>query len=137
MFWIAYRTPDVKRLEAAPRHSLPLPPLPTVEVMPPAPHASLRTHAQVSAGNLDNRALNKPFPLYPALAGAARASGTVFVEILVDEAGKVISARAISGHPLLRQTAERAAYGAVFTPLRLSGEAVTVYGTLSYNFVLP
>ncbi|HKS40594.1 MAG TPA: energy transducer TonB, partial [Blastocatellia bacterium] len=38
-------------------------------------------------------------PAYPPLAKAALISGAVIVEVTVDEEGKVIAARAISGHP--------------------------------------
>jgi TonB family protein len=109
-----------------------MPPLPTIDEPPPP--ASLRTRAQVSAGAIDRKALKKPLPLYPSLAGVAHASGDVLVEILVDETGNVIAANALSGHPLLRQAAMQAAYEAEFAPIVLSGQAVTVYGTLSYNF---
>lgn len=50
-------------------------------------------------------------PEYPAIAHAAHASGSVIVEVEVDSAGDVISARATSGHPLLRSAAVKAAQG--------------------------
>ena len=53
-----------------------------------------------------------------------------------DETGKVVSASAVSGHPLLRPAAEQAARQARFTPTLLSGEPVRVTGLLTYNFVL-
>ena len=46
---------------------------------------------------------------YPPAARAVRAFGEVLVEVNIDRDGKVISARAVSGHPLLRRTAEDAA----------------------------
>jgi TonB family protein len=70
------------------------------------------------------------------VAKAARASGTVVVQITVDEGGKVISASAVSGHPLLRQAAVQAAYQARFSPTLLTGQAVKVTGTITYNFNL-
>jgi protein TonB len=60
----------------------------------------------------------------------------VVVEIIVGEGGCVISAHAVSGHPLLRAAALAAAYGARFSPTRLSGEPVKVSGFITYNFVL-
>jgi TonB family protein len=47
-------------------------------------------------------------PVYPAVARAVRATGLVYVGIEVNDAGKVISANAVSGHPLLRRSAELA-----------------------------
>jgi protein TonB len=90
----------------------------------------------VSGGVLNGKAISKPQPAYPPIARAARASGTVTVQILVDESGRVVSARAISGHPLLQQAAVQAAYQARFSPTLLSGQPVKVSGVITYNFVL-
>ena len=46
---------------------------------------------------------------YPLAALALRAKGEVFVEVRIDSSGKVVSAGAVSGHPLLRGIAEQAA----------------------------
>ena len=56
------------------------------------------------------------------------------VEVVVDEEGNVVGARAISGHPLLQAAAVSAARQAKFSPTRLEGEPVRVRGTLSYDF---
>jgi protein TonB len=88
----------------------------------------------VSGGVLNGKAVSKPAPSYPPIAKAARASGTVTVEILVDESGHVLSATAISGHPLLQQAAVAAAREATFSPTRLSGQPVKVSGVVTYNF---
>jgi TonB family protein len=103
---------------------------------PPTPVATSapRPRAPISGGVLNGKAISKPAPPYPALAKAARASGTVVVQVTVDESGKVISARAISGHPLLQQASVQAAYAARFSPTLLSGQPVKVTGTLTYNF---
>jgi TonB family protein len=93
--------------------------------------------APISGGVLNGKAISKPAPVYPAIAKAARASGTVVVQVTIDEEGEVISARAVSGHPLLQQAAVKAAYKARFSTVRLSGQPVKVTGTLTYNFVLP
>jgi TonB family protein len=58
------------------------------------------------------------------------------VQVTIDETGKVISARAISGHPLLQAAATQAAYSARFSPTQLSGQPVKVTGTINYNFQL-
>ena len=90
----------------------------------------------VSGGVLNGKAVSKPAPEYPAEAKAAGAQGTVTVQILVDEGGNVISARAVAGHPLLQDAAVRAARAARFSPTRLSGQPVRVSGVVTYNFVL-
>ena len=60
----------------------------------------------------------------------------VVVRVLVDEKGNVVSARAISGHRLLKQAAVTAARNTRFSPTRLSGQPVKVSGVITYNFVL-
>ncbi|HEV7905745.1 MAG TPA: energy transducer TonB [Pyrinomonadaceae bacterium] len=133
--WIAYRTPDVQRLEHGTRHVPPLPPLPTIEELPPPPPPAPRL--PVNGGVLNVQAISKPQPAYPAIAATARAEGTVNVQIMIDEDGEVISAKAVSGHPLLQQAAVAAAYRARFLPTLLYGQPVKVSGTISYDFVLP
>jgi TonB family protein len=69
------------------------------------------------------------------VARAAHASGTVNVQVTVDEKGNVTSASAVSGHPLLRAAAIAAARQARFAPTKLSGTPVKVTGIIVYNFV--
>jgi protein TonB len=90
----------------------------------------------ISGGVLNGKAISKPQPLYPAVARAALVSGEVVVEVTVDECGNVVMARALSGHPLLRQAAIDAAISTRFSPTRLSGLPVRVKGTMAYNFSL-
>jgi TonB family protein len=90
--------------------------------------------APVSGGILNGKALNLPKPDYPADARNAHATGTVVVQVTVDEAGNVISAHAVSGHPLLQQVSVNAALQAKFSPTSLMGEAVKVTGVITYNF---
>jgi len=85
---------------------------------------------------MNSEALSLPKPVYPALAKQARASGTVSVQILIDEKGKVISAHALGGHPLLSGEAVRAAYQARFSPTIVGDTPVKVSGLINYNFVL-
>ena len=102
----------------------------------PAPVPPPTQPKTISGGVLNGRAISKPQPAYPPIAKAAHASGTVVVQILVDESGRVISARAVSGHPLLQQAAVSAARQARFSPTLLSGQPVKVSGVITYNFVL-
>lgn len=89
----------------------------------------------ISGGVLNGKAISLPQPQYPPVARAAKASGTVVVQVTVDEDGKVISANAVSGHPLLQAAAVAAARGAKFSPTKLSGQPVKVTGIIQYNFV--
>jgi protein TonB len=68
------------------------------EPPPPEPKAT-PPRAPISGGVLNGKALSLPKPPYPQIAKAAHASGTVVVQVLIDENGNVVSARAVSGHP--------------------------------------
>ncbi|PWT88443.1 MAG: hypothetical protein C5B55_13100 [Blastocatellia bacterium] len=103
------------------------------EPPPPAPPPPPR--APISGGVLNGKALSLPKPAYPAIARAAHAAGTVVVQVTIDENGNVISAHAVSGHPLLQAVAVAAARGARFSPTKLSGQPVKVTGVITYNFV--
>ena len=91
--------------------------------------------APISGGVLNGKAITLPRPDYPAEARAAKAAGTVVVQITVDEYGNVIAARAVSGHQMLHQASINAARQARFAPTFLMGEAVKVTGVITYNFV--
>jgi TonB family protein len=95
---------------------------------------ALGNNPTISGGVLNGKAVSKPEPPYPAIARAARASGTVTVQVTVDEGGRVTSARAVSGHPLLRAAAEAAARQARLSPTLISGRPVKVTGVLTYDF---
>jgi TonB family protein len=91
--------------------------------------------APISGGIMNGRARKLAKPKYPDAARAARISGSVEVRIVFDETGKVISAKAISGPPELRQASEDAAWASEFSPVKLSGQPVKVTGIIIYNFV--
>jgi periplasmic protein TonB len=89
----------------------------------------------ISGGVVNGKATNLVKPPYPAAARAVRAAGAVNVQVTIDESGNVISASAVSGHPLLRAAAVQAARSSKFSPTMLSGQAVKVTGVIVYNFV--
>ena len=108
-----------------PAADVPPPPL------PPGPNVPV-----INGGILNGKAVSKPAPEYPAIARAARASGTVVVRITVDKSGRVSEAEAESGHPLLQQAAASAVRQWRFTPTLLSGQPVRVTGKVTVNFNL-
>jgi TonB family protein len=92
-------------------------------------------NAPVNVGSLNGRALSLPAPAYPSQARSVRASGQVVVQVSLDESGRVTSANAVSGHPLLRQPAENAARRSRFRPVEVQGRLVRANGIITYNFV--
>lgn len=103
---------------------------PPVKADPPA----IKKPVIQSLGVVNGRASNLPKPAYPAAAKIVGASGKVSIQVLIDESGRVVSAKSVDGHPLLRSAAEDAAKRASFTPTLLSGVPVKVTGVIVYNF---
>jgi protein TonB len=85
---------------------------------------------------LNSRAKSLPVPAYPQTAQHMRVVGTVVVEVLVDESGRVVEARAASGHALLREAAVEAAKRARFAPTLVGGQPARMTGFLNYTFSL-
>lgn len=109
---------------------------------PPPPPAPNPTPAvpkllRVSSGVLTSKALSLPKPIYPALAKQIGLQGAVAVQVLIDETGRVISAKALSGHPILVPEAQKAAMQARFSPTLLGEQAMKVSGIITYNFQRP
>ena len=84
----------------------------------------------INGGMLNGKAIYLPQPE----VASAEATGVVLVQILIDENGAVIEAKAVSGPQHLQAAAVSAARLARFSPTTLMGEPVKVAGTLSYNF---
>lgn len=100
----------------------------------PTADKNLPANKTISGGVVNGKALNLVQPVYPPAAKAVKATGAVNVQVTIDENGKVISAKAVSGHPLLKASAESAAKDSTFNPTKLKGEAVKVTGVIVYNF---
>jgi TonB family protein len=110
-------------------------PVETNEVAPPPPKPV--PAPRVSRGVTSGEALVKVPPVYPTIAKQINASGKVLVSIMVDENGRVIEAKAISGHPVLRSAAEDAARKWIFRPTLLDGKPVKQPGNLTFDFIPP
>jgi len=112
-----------------------------IDTPPPPPVATPKPEVpkmvKVSQGVLVSKIISLPKPNYPPLAKQMRLQGSVSIQILIDESGKVVSAKALSGHQVLVNAAEAAAMQARFSPTLLSNQPVKVSGVITYNFVLP
>jgi protein TonB len=101
---------------------------------PPAVRENPKPKPVVSEGVINGKATFLPVPQYSAAAKAVDAEGTVNVQVTIDEQGNVISAKAATGHPLLKPAAEQAARRAKFSPTYLSKIPVKVTGVIVYHF---
>jgi periplasmic protein TonB len=122
------KTPAVVSNQTVPEVKLDSEPPPT-----PAPRPILKP---ISGGVLNGTAISLPPPVYPDAAKRMRTSGTVSVDVILDETGKVVSATATSGPTILRDAAVQAALKARFSPTKLSGQPVKVSGVINYKFAL-
>lgn len=75
-------------------------------------------------------------PVYPALAREARVQGTVILETLIGQDGRVENVTVLRGLPLLDTAAMDAVRQWVFTPTLLNGVAVPVIMTITVSFAL-
>jgi protein TonB len=103
---------------------------------PPLPPVEKPVHRVVSKGVITSEALSLPKPPYPQIAKALKIQGTVNVQVLISESGRVLSAKAVSGNAALTAAAQQAAMQARFSPTILGDQPVKVSGIITYNFVL-
>jgi len=75
-------------------------------------------------------------PQYPPLARQAHTQGDVAVQIIVDRAGNVVDAKAISGPTVLRQAAVDAVREWKYNPTMLDGQAISVQMLVTLRFQL-
>jgi periplasmic protein TonB len=106
--------------------SVPPPPPPSVEKVP------LRPGGQIQPP----RKLKDVAPIYPQIALSARREGTVIVEAIIGEDGRVQQARVLRSVQLLDEAALAAVRQWVFTPTRLNGEPVPIVMTITVTFRL-
>lgn len=119
------------------RKSAPTQVVVVMDTPPPAEPSKPKPEPKViSKGVITGLATYLPKPGYPPLAKQIRLQGSVSVQVLIDETGKVISAKGVVGHPMLLPEAVKAAYQARFSPTLLSEKPVKVSGVITYNFVI-
>lgn len=108
---------------------------PRVAALPPPPPVE-RKPLRVGGQIQPPRRLVSVAPVYPRVAQAARVEGTVEIEALIGEDGRVRNAKVIKGKPWLNEAALTAVGQWVFTPTRLNGEPVAVIMTVTVVFRL-
>jgi len=88
----------------------------------------------IEGGVLNSKALSLPKPVLSEEAKRLKESGKITVRVIIDENGKVVSAKAMNGPAVLREAAEAAARQATFAPTTQDGITVRVTGDLVYTF---
>ena len=69
----------------------------------------------------------------PEIPGSFQAHASVVVDVLIDETGKVTCVRTTSGHPLLREAAEKAALHWEFARFTAGKKPIAVFGHLLFH----
>jgi TonB family protein len=123
---------DAQQLSSPPE-AVPPPPPNRPQSSPPSLNQP-QSIQQVVNKVLEGNAITRVEPVYPPTARMMRAFGTVEVQITISETGRVIDAKAISGHQALRSAAVDAAYKWVFRPTTVNGAPIKVQGILIINF---
>jgi TonB family protein len=91
----------------------------------------------VSEVALRSAAINVPPAELPSAAELTGQKGSVEVQVVINQKGEVISARARSDNSLLNEAAEAAAVKARFSPDKLSPDPAIVSGVITYDFAAP
>ena len=116
------KTEAVKKIELAAAPPTPTQPTPVVPEF-------------VELGSLGKTsAVRMVTPVYPLFALKSRIGGRIVVNLELDAEGNVTSAKASSGHPLLKQAGEEAALKSKFKPAMVGDKAVKAKAYLVYNF---
>jgi periplasmic protein TonB len=100
------------------------------------PKAATPTRVKVSQGVTSGLLVRKVQPNYPPLAKQARISGAVVLQAVIGKDGTIQNLKAVSGHPMLIQSALDAVRQWKYKPYYLNGEPVEVDTQVTVNFTL-
>lgn len=89
----------------------------------------------ISGGVVNGKAIDLVVPVCPQEAKKIGLYGKVEVQVLINIDGKVLTAEAISGNPILRSSSIKAALKSSFVPIKIGGEFVRVSGIINYIFL--
>ena len=102
----------------------------------PAPAFNTNVPIPVGGRIKEPELINKVMPQYPPLAREAHTQGDVEVQIVIDKAGNVSQAKALSGPAVLRQAAVDAVRRWKYQPTTLDGQAIPVQMIVKLRFEL-
>lgn len=96
----------------------------------------LQKHPKIiSGGVMNGKAENLAKPEFPASAAFVKVKGSVSIQVLIDEAGNVIHAKATKGHPLLIPASLKAALNSKFLSCLMTNNPVRVNGVIVYSYI--
>lgn len=83
------------------------------------------------------RAISQPDPVFPPDADTGGFGDTVFISVVIDENGRVLTANSNTPITFLADPAIAASYQATFKPFLCNGKAVMARGYIRYKFMSP
>ena len=86
---------------------------------------------------LTARAITQSDPIFPSDADTGGFGNTVFVSVVIDENGRVLTANSNTPITFLAEPAVAASYQATFKPFLCNGKAVVARGLLRYKYLSP
>jgi len=101
---------------------------------PQVVHSAQPQRVTITGGVTEGLLLFKTTPSYPAIARAARVSGTVVLAATISKAGTIENLRAQSGPEMLRQAAMDAVRNWRYRPYLLGNQPVEVETTINVVF---
>jgi len=125
-------TANVQKKEPVPQNTTPTNTTPTNTT----PTETTTSTEPTNFGALNRFASRLAIPVYPNIERQRATEGLVTVEVTLDEEGKIVSAKAISGPRGLRQAAEDAVRKSKFNPVKVGDKAVKATGFINFNFKL-
>ncbi len=97
---------------------------------------AVKDSSPIQIGSLIDYATSKVSPTYPPAAKTMRMTGTVKVEILINEDGSIAEVQKTSGPSMLQRAAVDAVKRWKFKPFMKDGQAVKASGFVSFSFNL-
>jgi protein TonB len=104
--------------------------------VPPPPKPVGPSRVKLGGNVVEAKIVNRPNPIYPALARQARITGVVVLHAIISKDGTVSQLEVVSGHPLLVQAALDAVKQWRYMPTLLNGDPVEVDTTIQVTFQL-
>lgn len=98
--------------------------------------AQARKTVRVPTGVMLGRFEHKVMPVYPDEAMLKGIQGDVWFSVAVDETGKIVSAQAMGGDPLLIAASKEALEKSRFYPYVVNGTPVSVEAKLGFHFTV-
>jgi protein TonB len=105
---------------------------PPPQAEPPTPAGPIRLHTGVTPPV----PVATPPPVYPAIARTGRIEGTVILDVVIDETGRVTNATVLRSIPALDRAAVDAITSWRYEPARLNGIPIAVSMTVTVRFTL-